>query len=71
MKERYLRITQIGSSIGKNKKAKRTLVALGLGKIGKSRVHKDSPSLRGMLEVVKYLVKVEEVEDVDTLKYRS
>lgn len=66
MKERLLKVTQVRSSIGKHKKAKRTLEALGLGRIGKSRIHKDTPALRGMLRVVKGLVQVEEVEHADT-----
>jgi len=64
--EKLLRITQIRSSIGKHKKAKLTLEALGLGRIGKSRVHKDNPSIRGMLNVVRGLVKIEEISDADT-----
>lgn len=60
-----LKITQIRSSIGKHKKAKLTLEALGLGRIGKTKVHKDNPSIRGMLNVVKGLVKVEEISDAD------
>ena len=65
MKDKWLKITQVRSSIGKHRKAKRTLEALGLGRIGKSRIHKDSPSLRGMLQVVREYVKVEEVDHVD------
>ena len=40
----------------------RTLRALGLRRIGMSRVHTDSASLQGMLHQVSYLVKVEEVD---------
>ena len=40
--------------------AKLTLQALGLKKINQIVEHKDTPSLRGMLDVVNYLVKVEE-----------
>lgn len=62
---KLLKITQIKSSIGKHKKAKHTLKALGLGRIGKSKIHKNNPSIHGMLRVVKGLVKVEEIEDAD------
>ena len=37
-----------------------TLRALGLGKIGRSAEHKDSPQLQGMLRHVRHLVRVEE-----------
>jgi large subunit ribosomal protein L30 len=55
-----LRITQIRSSIGQNERNRGTLRALGLGKIGRSAEHKDSPQLKGMLRKVRHLVRVEE-----------
>ena len=55
-----LKIKQIKSPIGYKKKAKSTLVALGLKKINQVVEHEDSPQVRGMLNVVSYLVKVEE-----------
>ena len=57
-----LKITQIKSSIGYKPKAKLTLVALGLKKINHSVEKADSPQIRGMINKVDYLVKVEEVE---------
>ena len=42
---------------------KGTLRALGLGKIGRSKVHKDTPELRGRLRKVAFLIRVEEVEE--------
>ena len=54
------RITQIRSSIGQNERNRGTLRALGLGRIGKSAEHKDSPQLKGMLRKVRHLVRVEE-----------
>jgi large subunit ribosomal protein L30 len=42
---------------------KRTLDALGLRKIGQEVYHNDTPQIRGMIEVVKHLVKVEEIEE--------
>ena len=55
-----LKITQIKSSIGYKQKAKLTLKALGLRKMHQSVEHIDTPSMRGMLSKVDYLVKIEE-----------
>jgi len=57
-----LRITQIGSGIGRPKDQKATLVGLGLNKLNRSRVLDDSPSIRGMINKVHHLVHVEIVE---------
>ncbi len=56
-----LKITQIKSAIGYKPKAKLTLVALGLKKIHQSVEKVDSPQIRGMINKISYLVKVEEV----------
>jgi large subunit ribosomal protein L30 len=55
-------VTQVKSTINVQREHRGTIRALGLGRIGKSRVHEDSPSLRGMLHQVGYLVRVEEQE---------
>jgi large subunit ribosomal protein L30 len=55
-----LRITQTRSQIGQTQKHRGTLRALGLGKIGRSAEHQESPQLAGMLRKVRHLVKVEE-----------
>ena len=55
-----LHITQIKSGIGHNKKAKRTLIALGLRKMNQTVVHSDSPIIRGMVKKINFLLKVEE-----------
>lgn len=54
-----LRITQIRSGVGQSYRHGGTLRALGLGKIGRTAEHKDSPELRGMLRHVNHLVRVE------------
>ena len=59
-KNSTLKIKQIKSPIGYKKKAKSTLVALGLKKINQVVEHNDTPQIRGMLDVVSYLVSVEE-----------
>ena len=55
-----VKVTQVKSSIGVRKDHRGTLRALGLGRIGSTRVHQDTPALRGMLHQVAYLVRVEE-----------
>ncbi len=60
-KAKTLKITQIKSPIGYKQKAKSTLKALGLRKMHQSVEQVDSPVLRGMINRVNYLVKVEEV----------
>ncbi|MDQ2983812.1 MAG: 50S ribosomal protein L30 [Actinomycetota bacterium] len=57
-----VRITQTRSQIGQSKPHRGTLRALGLGKIGRSAEHKESPELAGMLRKVGHLVKVEEAK---------
>ena len=60
-KGKILRITQIKSGIGFKPKAKATLKALGLKKIHQSVEHSDSPQIRGMINFIPYLLKVEEL----------
>jgi large subunit ribosomal protein L30 len=59
--ERKLKITQIRSTIGRIKKQKETIKALGIGKLNQSVIHKDTPQIRGMIEKVKHLVEVKEI----------
>ena len=56
-----LRLTQTGSAIGQSPRHRGTLRALGLGRIGKTREHDETPVLAGMLRKVRHLVKVEEI----------
>ena len=55
-----LKITQIKSSIGYKGKAKRTLEALGIKKMNAHVIHNDTPQIRGMINTINYLLKVEE-----------
>jgi large subunit ribosomal protein L30 len=55
-----LRITQIKSQIGESPRHRGTLRALGLGRIGRTVEHKDTPEVAGMLRKVRHLVRVEE-----------
>jgi large subunit ribosomal protein L30 len=56
-----LKIMQIRSAIGRVKEQKRMVRALGIRRLYQSVEHKDTPSVRGMIEKVKHLLKVEEV----------
>ncbi len=55
-----IKVTQVRSTIGRIPKHRRTIRALGLRKINHTVVHKDTPVIRGMIDQVSYLVKVEE-----------
>ena len=57
-----IKVTQIRSTINRKEDHKRVIEALGLGKIGKSRIHDVSPSIMGMIKKVSYLLKVENVQ---------
>jgi large subunit ribosomal protein L30 len=57
-----LRITQVRSQIGESPRHRGTLRALGLGRIGRSVEHAESPQLAGMLRKVRHLVRVEEAK---------
>jgi large subunit ribosomal protein L30 len=59
--ENKIRIKQIRSAIGRLENQKRTIRALGIKKLGHSVEHIDSPAIRGMVNMVKHLVLVEEV----------
>ena len=60
MAETKVKITQVRSQIGQTERHRGTLRALGLGKIGRSAEHQESPQLAGMLRKVRHLVKVED-----------
>jgi large subunit ribosomal protein L30 len=55
-----LRVTWVKSGIGYEGSQKRTLQALGFHRLNQSVVHEDSNSIRGMINKVRHLVKVEE-----------
>ncbi|MDO5576044.1 MAG: 50S ribosomal protein L30 [Fibrobacter sp.] len=57
-----LKVTQIRSAIKRLENQKRTIKALGLGKINRTVTHDDTQSIRGMINTVKHLVKFEEVD---------
>lgn len=57
-----LKITQIRSTVDRKEPQKRTIKALGLGKIRRTVVHNDTPQIRGMIRAVEHLVSVEEMD---------
>ncbi|MBC7255544.1 MAG: 50S ribosomal protein L30 [Chloroflexi bacterium] len=58
-----LRITYVRSAIGYNVRQKRTIRALGLRRLGATVEREDTPVVRGMINTVRHLVRVEEVND--------
>ncbi|MFQ6604175.1 MAG: 50S ribosomal protein L30 [Fidelibacterota bacterium] len=60
-KESKLRITQVKSPIGHNKKFRKTLEALGLRRLHHTVEHADNPVIRGMIKKIDFLLKVEEI----------
>ena len=54
-----VKVTQVRSQIGQSEKHRGTLRALGLGRIGKTAEHAESPQLAGMLRKVRHLVRVD------------
>jgi large subunit ribosomal protein L30 len=57
-----LKVTQVRSAFGRLPKHRRTIVALGLGRIRKTVIHNDTPQIRGMIASVCHLVAVEEIQ---------
>jgi len=57
---KQVKVTLQKSGIGRPFKQRRTLKALGLNKLNKSVYHYDSPQIRGMINAVIHLVKVED-----------
>ena len=57
-----LKVTQVRSQIGQSERHRGTLRALGLGRIGRTVEHEESPQLAGMLRKVRHLVQIEEAK---------
>ncbi|AEW44792.1 50S ribosomal subunit protein L30 [Serratia symbiotica str. 'Cinara cedri'] len=55
-----IKITQVRSSIGRLPKHRATLRGLGLRRIHHTVESKDTPALRGMINLISYMIKVEE-----------
>jgi large subunit ribosomal protein L30 len=61
MADKKLKITQVKSAIGYRKRAKDTLIALGIKKMNTPVTHNNTPAIRGMINAIGHLLKVEEV----------
>ncbi|MCL2675295.1 MAG: 50S ribosomal protein L30 [Firmicutes bacterium] len=59
--EKKLKVTLVKSGSGRLIKQQKTLQALGLSKLNQEAIHEDNAAIRGMVFVVKHLVKVEEI----------
>ena len=54
-----IKITQIGSPIGRRHDQRETLIGLGLNKLHRTRELPDTPAIRGMIQKVAHLLRVE------------
>ncbi len=57
-----VKVTQVGSPIGRTKDQRATLIALGLNKLRRSRVIELSDANRGRIEKISHLVQLEQVD---------
>ena len=58
-----IRVTQRRSAIGRYRKQRLTLEALGIRRMHQSVIHNDTPQIRGMITKISHLLEVENVED--------
>jgi len=59
-KNKTVKVTQTGSPIGRPKDQRATLKGLGLNKMNRTRELEDTPAVRGMINKVSHLVRVDE-----------
>ena len=59
MTKSTIKVVQIRSAIGREGSQRKTLIGLGLNKIGRVRELEDTPAVRGMINKVKHLVRFE------------
>ena len=55
-----IKVTQTGSPVGRTDDQLATLKGLGLNKRHRSRVLEDTPSVRGMINKVRHLVRIDD-----------
>jgi len=60
---KQIAIKQVRSASGRPERHRRTLRALGFTKHQQTRIHNDTPAIRGMIEQVSHLVDVRDVEE--------
>ena len=59
MAKSTIKVVQIRSAIGREGSQRKTLIGLGLNKIGRVRELEDTPAVRGMINKVRHLVRFE------------
>ena len=59
MAKSTIKVVQIRSAIGREGSQRKTLIGLGLNKLGRVRELEDTPAVRGMINKVKHLVRLE------------
>ena len=62
MAKKTLTVRQTGSPIRRPADQRATLIGLGLNKMHRTRELEDTPAVRGMINKVKHMVSVEEVD---------
>jgi large subunit ribosomal protein L30 len=62
-REKKIAITQVRSLSGRPEKHRKTMRALGFTKHQQTRIHTDTPAIRGMIEQVSHLVEVQDAEE--------
>ncbi len=60
MANKTLKVTQTGSPIRRRNDQRATLVGLGLNKMHRTRELEDTPAVRGMIDKIKHMVRIEE-----------
>ena len=58
--QKTIKIEQVGSPLRRHHDQRETLIGLGLNKIRRTRELEDTPAVRGMINKVRHLVRVEE-----------
>ena len=58
MSKAKLTVRQTGSPIGRKPDQRKTLIGLGLNKVGRTKELEDTPAVRGMIRKVAHLVEV-------------
>ena len=57
--KKTIKVTQYASPIGRTKDQRATLIGLGLNKINRTRELEDTPAVRGMVDKVSHLVRID------------
>ncbi len=54
-----IKVTQVKSAINRPERQKRTLLALGLGKLNRTVEHNATPQILGMVNKVQHMLRIE------------